>query len=157
MYFDAHNIAPRFEFGFGLSYKFTATYSGLKITTAGTNAYTITVSVKNSGTLAGTEISQLYLGYPASAGEPPKVLRGFQAVPLTAGQTLSVSFSLVAKDIRCVSQLQAFWLLLRMGTDVWNCWYSVWSSVSGSFVRPSGTFTVYVGSSSRNIALTGTF
>lgn len=104
MYFDAHSIAPRFEFGFGLSYQFTATYSGLTITSAGTNAYTVTVSVKNAGTLAGTEISQLYLGYPASAGEPPKVLRGFEAVPLTAGQTSSVSFSLVAKDLRCVTE-----------------------------------------------------
>lgn len=102
MYFDEHSIAPRFEFGFGLSYQFTATYSGLTIASDGTNAYTVTVSVKNTGTLAGTEISQLYLGYPASAGEPPKVLRGFEAVPLSAGQTSSVSFPLVAKDIRCV-------------------------------------------------------
>lgn len=108
MYFDAHSIAPRFEFGFGLSYKFTATYSGLTIASAGTNAYTVTVSIKNTGTLAGTEISQLYLGYPASAGEPPKVLRGFETVPLTAGQTSSVSFPLVAKDIRCVPFLQVF-------------------------------------------------
>jgi len=133
MYFDQHDIAPRFEFGFGLSYQFTAVYSGLSITTTGTNAYVVTVYVKNTGSRTGTEIAQLYLGFPSGAGEPPKLLRGFEAVPLDPGQTQAVSFPLVAKDI------------------------SIWDSVQGAMVRPSGKFIVYVGSSSRNIALTGTF
>ena len=102
MYFDQHGIAPRFEFGFGLSYQFTPSYSGLSITATGTNAYVVSVSVKNTGSRAGTEIAQLYLGYPDGAGEPPKVLRGFEAVPLDPDQTRSISFPLVAKDIRSV-------------------------------------------------------
>lgn len=102
MYFDQHDIAPRFEFGFGLSYQFTAVYSGLSITTTGTNDYVVTVYVKNTGSRTGTEIAQLYLGFPSGAGEPPKLLRGFEAVPLDPGQTQAVSFPLVAKDIRFV-------------------------------------------------------
>lgn len=108
MYFDAHSITPRFEFGFGLSYQFTTSYSNLNIASAGTNTYTVTASVQNTGSRAGTEIAQLYLGYPASAGEPPRVLRGFEAVPLAAGATQTVSFSLAAKDIRYASLIQAF-------------------------------------------------
>ncbi|KAF8290885.1 glycoside hydrolase [Clavulina sp. PMI_390] len=133
MYFDQYNVTPRFEFGYGLSYNFQASYSNLKIVSAGTNAYTVTATVKNTGSRAGTEISQLYLGFPSGSGEPPKVLRGFEGVALSAGGSSTVSFSLGPKDI------------------------STWNSVSGALVRPSGTFTVYVGSSSRNIALTGTF
>jgi beta-glucosidase len=170
MYFDQHSITPRFEFGFGLSYQFTAFYSGLSITSTGTNAYVVTVSVENTGSQAGTEIAQLYLGYPSGAGEPPKVLRGFDAVALNPGQTQSVSFSLVAKDIRFVrpsmppfiypSTLEHVRILIRFRPFVippWKKTCSVWDSVTGSMVRPKGTFTVYVGSSSRNIALTGTF
>ena len=152
MYFDQHGIAPRFEFGFGLSYQFTPSYSGLSITATGTNAYVVSVSVKNTGSRAGTEIAQLYLAYPGGAGEPPKVLRGFEAVPLDPDQTRSISFPLVAKDIRSVEPCS-----LRRRLSQRFCYISVWDSVTGSMVRPSGAFTVYVGSSSRNIALTGTF
>lgn len=100
MYFDQHSITPRFEFGFGLSYRFAASYSGLSITSTDTTAYVVTVAVGNIGSRAGTEIAQLYLGYPSGAGEPPKVLRGFEAVVLDPGQTRSVSFPLTAKDMR---------------------------------------------------------
>ena len=48
-------------------------YSGLSVSQ--TN---VTFTVKNTGTVAGAEIPQLYLGFPVSAGEPPKVLRGFE-------------------------------------------------------------------------------
>lgn len=150
-YFDQHNIAPRFEFGFGLSYSFTASYSSLSIVSTGTNAYTVTVSVKNTGSRAGTEIAQLYVGYPSGAGEPPKVLRGFEAIPLAAGQTQTASFPLAVKDIRYSAWANG------IGPLRIDMCRSVWDSPSGAFVRPSGTFTIYVGSSSRNIALSTTF
>ncbi|KAF8310466.1 glycoside hydrolase [Clavulina sp. PMI_390] len=133
-YFDANSIQPRFEFGFGLSYDFRTSYSNLQVVPGqGANSYTITVQVTNLGGRTGTEIAQLYLGFPSGSGEPPKLLRGFEAVALDVGQTSTVSFLLETKDI------------------------SVWDSVLGAMVRPSGTFTVYIGSSSRNIAMITTF
>lgn len=99
-YMDAQSITPRFEFGFGLSYT-TFAYSSLSITgSAGT--YTISFQVKNSGAVAGTEKPQLYLAYPAAAGEPKKVLRGFEEVPLAVGATQAVSLTLDKRAMRQV-------------------------------------------------------
>ncbi|KAF8181130.1 glycoside hydrolase family 3 protein [Mycena galopus ATCC 62051] len=130
-YMDQENIAPRYEYGFGLSYT-TFTYSGLSITTSGTSTI-ISFTVHNTGDVAGTEKPQLYLGYPPAAGEPPKVLRGFDEVPLAVGASAVVTMTLAARDV------------------------SVWDTPSQSWVRPAGTFLVYVGASSRDIRLNGSF
>jgi hypothetical protein len=79
--FDAKNIAPRFEFGFGLSYT-TFAYSHLTIKSTNfqrrnkissspggasslyEDVYTISFAVKNSGSCPGNEVSQLYLVRP---------------------------------------------------------------------------------------------
>ncbi|KAJ6568119.1 glycoside hydrolase family 3 protein [Mycena sp. CBHHK59/15] len=130
-YMDAHSIAPRFEYGFGLSYT-TFGYSDLSITSSGTSKI-VSFTVTNTGAVAGTEIPQLYLGYPAAAGEPPKVLRGFDDVPLAAGASQQVAMTVIQREM------------------------SIWDTVSQTWVRPSGVFSVYVGASSRDIRLTGSF
>ncbi|KAF8162824.1 glycoside hydrolase family 3 protein [Crassisporium funariophilum] len=129
-YMDAQNITPRFEFGFGLSYT-TFAYSGLSVTSSTDSAYTISFTVNNSGGLAGTEKPQLYLGYPSAAGEPKKVLRGFEEVVLGAGESKPITMNLSRRDM------------------------SVWDTPSQSYVRPSGTFTVFVGASIKDVRLTG--
>ena len=116
MYFDAKSISPRYEFGYGLSYSFATVYSGLAISSSSAG-HTITVAVHNAGTRAGTEIVQLYIGFPSGAGEPPKLLRGFEAVALTPGQQSTVRFPLVAKDIRCVGGLRLDFFQF----SVWTC------------------------------------
>lgn len=89
--FDFKAITPRYEFGSGLSYT-TFTYSDLSIHPASkANSrsvlkssvsalfrpeYSVDFTVTNTGEVAGNEVSQLYLGFPESAGEPPQVLRG---------------------------------------------------------------------------------
>ncbi|KIY53470.1 glycoside hydrolase family 3 protein [Fistulina hepatica ATCC 64428] len=130
-YMDTQNITPTFEFGFGLSYT-TFNYSDLSISSSGSSQI-ITFTVTNSGDVDGTEIPQLYLGYPDGAGEPPKVLRGFDEVILSAGASSTVTMSLSQRD------------------------YSIWDTVSQSYVVPSGTFDVYVGASIKDIRLTGSF
>lgn len=96
---DEAGVVPRFEFGFGLSYTIF-TYSSLSIELSGTT-YHISFSVANSGSLAGTEIPQLYLGFPSSAGNPEKILRGFDEVPLAVGESKTVTMLLEQRSMRC--------------------------------------------------------
>jgi beta-glucosidase len=95
---DSKHIIPRFEFGFGLSYT-TFAYSSLSIIASGTSRV-VTFTVANTGAFAGTEIPQLYIAYPAGAGEPQKVLRGFEEVPLEVGAKTGVSMTLNQRDLR---------------------------------------------------------
>jgi len=129
-YMDAKNMTPRFEFGFGLSYT-TFSYSGLSVTTSANTSAIATVSftITNTGSADGTEIPQLYLSYPDSAGEPKKVLRGFEEVPITAGQSAPVSISLSQRD------------------------FSTWDVNAQGWVRPPGNFRVMIGASSLDIRL----
>lgn len=94
----AKNITPRFEFGFGLSYT-TFQYSSLSITDSGSSKV-VSFEIMNTGTLKGTEKPQLYLGYPVGAGEPPKVLRGFDEVDLDVGASSTVRLTLSPRDLR---------------------------------------------------------
>ncbi|KAF7342570.1 Glycoside hydrolase family 3 protein [Mycena sanguinolenta] len=93
----------------------------------------VSFRIQNTGTLAGNEVPQLYLNFPPTYGEPPKVLRGFSRVRLERGEGKSVTISLRRKDV------------------------SVWDVVSQQWIIAKGTFRVMVGSSSRNIHLEGTF
>ena len=146
---DALNGVPRFEFGFGLSYT-TFGYSGLSISSSG-DVYYVSFSVKNLGSLAGTEKPQLYMGYPASAGEPKKVLRNFEEVPLGVGESRTVTMLV---DRRSMRYAFVYLLLLLLLLKIF--YFSIWDTPSQSYTRPSGTFTVYIGASIRDIRLTGT-
>ncbi|KAF7936911.1 hypothetical protein EAE99_002260 [Botrytis elliptica] len=149
-HFDQSSIVPRYEFGFGLSYT-SFSYANLVLSSISTapgssallpggkaNLYdaiaTVSVSVTNNGTVSGAEVAQLYIGFPSSVpNTPPKQLRGFKKINLAAGVANSVTFSLRRKDL------------------------SYWDTTTQSWILPAGTFNVYVGSSSRDIRLTGTF
>ncbi|KAG8716596.1 hypothetical protein FRC08_009182, partial [Ceratobasidium sp. 394] len=131
-YMASVGIKPLYDFGYGLTYGGKFDYSDLGITSSSTG-YTVTFKVTNSGTLKATEIPQLYIGFPASAGEPPKNLRGFEEVRLAVGASSTVSMMLSIREI------------------------SVWDTPSKSWKRPSGTFTVYVGASHGDIRLQGSF
>ena len=96
-YMDAKNIAPRFEFGYGLSYT-TFSYASLSLVPSGTSQI-VSFTVTNTGAVAGTEIAQLYLSYPAAAGEPKRVLRGFEEVPLEVGVSATVTITLSAREM----------------------------------------------------------
>jgi beta-glucosidase len=55
--------------------------------------------VTNTGSRAGSEVAQLYLGDPATASEPPRQLRGFDRVQLAPGQTREITLPLTARDL----------------------------------------------------------
>ena len=65
-----------FPFGYGLSYTSFA-YSWLRRPHALGDGANMSIEVVNTGSTPGAEVAQLYLRFPASAGEPEKVLRGF--------------------------------------------------------------------------------
>jgi hypothetical protein len=81
----------------------------------------------------GHEVPQLYISFPDGAGEPPRVLRGFERVFIAAGASVTVDLTLRTKDI------------------------SVWDVVQQKWVVPKGTFTVSIGSSSRRLHLSAEF
>ncbi|KAG8870801.1 hypothetical protein FRB97_009365 [Tulasnella sp. 331] len=149
-WFDAKGIAPRYEFGFGLSYT-TFQYSKLQIPVStlsiGGSApagiapslsswlhddwFSVSFQVKNTGLKAGTEIPQLYLVAPTSAQSPPNQLRGFSNINLQPGESGSVSLALSRYS------------------------FATWSVTAQKWVIPTGTYGIWVGSSSRNSKLAG--
>ena len=118
---------PLFCFGHGLSYT-TFAYGNIKA-----SASAVSFDLTNTGNIAGAEVAQLYLGFPAAAGEPPQQLKGFEKVALKAGETKTVTFALAARDLSVYSEAAAGWQLV------------------------SGKFTARVGASSRDIRLNATF
>lgn len=125
-WYDSHDVAPKYPFGHGLSYA-SFEYSGMKV-----DGLSVSFAVKNTGTVAGAEIPQLYLGFPSAAGEPPQLLRGFEKVMLAPGEARTVTFPLDSGSL------------------------SVWDASVHGWVPVQGTFRVNVGASSRDIRLTGT-
>ena len=106
-YMDSMNIAPRFEFGFGLSYT-TFSYASLSLIPSGTSQL-VSFTVTNTGVVAGSEIVQLYLSYPSAAGEPKRVLKGFEEVPLEVGVIATVTITLSPKRNEARVEFLSFW------------------------------------------------
>jgi beta-glucosidase len=128
---DTAGTKPLFPFGFGLSYT-SFSYSTLSLAPSSTpGAVTASFNVTNTGDRAGAEVAQLYLEFPADAGEPPRLLRGFTRLMLAPGET----------------QVGAIELLPRA--------FSCWSAATHSRYVPSGTYQIAVGASSRDLALHG--
>ena len=98
-WYDANNVTPLFPFGFGLSYT-TFSYGNLQRRRDSSNGQaTVTATVTNTGSRAGTDVAQLYVGDPAPAGEPPHQLKGFQRITLTPGAAGTVTFTVTAHDL----------------------------------------------------------
>jgi beta-glucosidase len=93
-----------YDFGFGLSYtKFS--YSHLKLSTETLNAgdsLTAEADVRNSGSVAGDEVAELYLTAPrdGNGGLSPKLqLEGFQRIHIAPGQIRHVVFKLDPRQL----------------------------------------------------------
>lgn len=87
---------PLYQFGFGLSYtSFSIGEAKLsKASVAAGKGVDITVPVTNTGSMAGTEVLQVYVKSLDNPDAPIKALKGFQRVELNAGQTKKVKISL---------------------------------------------------------------
>ena len=98
-WYQAQNIAPLFPFGFGLSYT-TFGFSNLQVGALDAHGKaTVTATVTNTGARAGSEVAQLYVGDPATTGEPPLQLKGFNRITLQPGASTTVGFPVTLHDL----------------------------------------------------------
>lgn len=109
---DTKKIPALFPFGHGLSYT-TFTY-GKPVASAKTMAadgtLTVTVAVKNTGSIAGKEIVQLYVGDDkCSVLRPVKELKHFAKVALAPGEEKNVTFTLTPDDLKFYDEASAAW------------------------------------------------
>ncbi|MGD9959240.1 beta-glucosidase BglX [Nocardioides sp.] len=100
-YRDLRSCDPLYSFGFGLSYT-TFSVSGLSLDRASVSPsgkVRATVTVTNTGDVAGDEVVQLYLHDPVSSiSQPVRRLRGFERVTLKPGESRRVTFTLDRSD-----------------------------------------------------------
>jgi len=135
----------RFPFGHGMSYT-TFAYKSASVFTSAADIATecpdqdpdkglakicITASVQNAGNRNGTEIAQLYMGYPEDLYEPPKVLRGFHRLEdIEPGAAQVARFPIYERDLQT-------YLVKDSGE---RCWAEI---------HP-GTYKFYIGKSSED-------
>lgn len=125
-YFEKNQIPVSFPFGFGLSYT-TFAYRDLQVADKG-----ISLKVKNTGTVDGNEIVQMYVALPESkVSRPEKELKGFVKLHLKAGEEKEVRIPFDDKTFRFFNER------------------------SGSWEQEEGTYQILAGSSSQDIRLTG--
>ncbi|EHL00494.1 putative beta-glucosidase G [Glarea lozoyensis 74030] len=151
-HFDAKNITPLYEFGFGLSYTTFDITGPLEINKVGsinssfpdptrkivpggnpdlyTTLFEAKVNVTNTGNLTGATVVQSYLslqGTDVPAGTPVRVLRGFEKLALNPGGWAVINFPLTRRDV-------SYWNVERQDWQI-----------------PRGQATVSVGFSSRDL------
>ena len=134
-YFDQRNIEPLFPFGHGLSYT-NFEYSNLQVPKQVENGseVEISVTIKNTGKVAGKEVVQVYVADPiSSVPRPPKELKRYAKVELTPGEQKTLKFQLDQRSL------------------------SFYDPVKKGWIAEKGRFDILVGSSSKDIRLRANF
>jgi len=134
-YYNTFKVPVSYEFGYGLSYT-DFEISALKLSSAKfTKSITATVTVKNTGAVAGKEVVQLYLSAPATRiDKPESELKGFAKTRLLQpGESQTLTFTLDSRSL------------------------ASFDTKSSSWMADAGKYTVKVGSSSKNICQTAAF
>ena len=111
-YFDSFEVPVSYPFGFGLSYT-TFEYSDAKIADKD-NAYEISVTVKNTGSLEGKEVVELYISAPdnKAANKPAKELKAFAKTKvLKAGESEKVTLTVNAADLASFDEATSAWVV----------------------------------------------
>ncbi len=131
-YYEKKEMKTLFPFGYGLSYT-TFEYTGISVSKEkimDNEALTVGVKVKNTGSVKGKEIVQLYVkDIVSTVARPEKELKAFAKIELEPGEEKEVIMTL---DFRSFAYFD---------TELAD-WYV-----------ETGDFKILVGPSSRNIAL----
>jgi beta-glucosidase len=129
-WYDANNISPLFPFGYGLTYtRFAFDHLAVTPASASGDPVTVSVNVTNTGSRAGSDVVQAYVGDPPAVNEPPRQLKGISKVALAPGETKRVTMQLDARSL------------------------SHWDSARGQWVASPGDYKIWVGDSSRDLPL----
>lgn len=94
---------PLYPFGYGLSYTtFEYQSMNLKAATLGMNdTLSVSVTIRNSGAVAGDEVVQLYVMQPEKlAGQPIQTLKAFRRVSVPAGQSQTLVLKIPVASLR---------------------------------------------------------
>ncbi len=128
---DREKIAPLFPFGHGLSYtKFEYDMDKAEVIKHSDGAgWSVSVPVKNTGTLAGREVAQIYAAYPDAKEERPvKELKGFAKTRLLSpGESETLTVSITPRDL------------------------AYWDVFTSRFRLAAGTYELLLGSSASDI------
>ena len=127
-YLDSPN-EPVYPFGFGLSYT-SFDYSDIRLSKTqmkGNEKLTASITLTNSGKLAGEEVVQLYIQDPeATISRPVKELKNFKKVLLQPGEKMEISIDITTND------------LMFYNSDLKYDW-------------EPGDFYIYIGTNSRDV------
>ncbi|WP_410053444.1 glycoside hydrolase family 3 C-terminal domain-containing protein [Carboxylicivirga litoralis] len=131
-YYDEKQIEPLFPFGHGLSYT-SFEYYDLKVSSKTINdkdILKVSLKVKNTGSVAGKEIVQLYVNDTESTLQrPEKELKYFAKVDLQPGEAKELTFELSGRD------------------------FSYYDAKRDRWIAESGDFKLLIAASSRDIRL----
>ncbi len=126
---DEQHIQPLFPFGDGLSYS-SFEYSALKLQPSH-DGVDVSFRLKNAGKYSGDEVAQVYLGAPSSVPRDAqfavKSLAGFDRVSVPAGQTRVATIHIPVRQ------------------------FQYWSATDNAWRLPSGSRTLFLAASSRDI------
>lgn len=132
-HFDTKGAVVAYPFGFGLSYT-TFSFNNLKIKQIKNESVELQVTVKNTGSVSGKEVAQVYLRAPKGTLEKPmQELKGFaKSRELKPGESQTLTISIPIRLLASFDEAGSRWWL------------------------EAGDYTFAVGNSSRNIALSTT-
>ena len=127
-YFDTFNREVAYPFGFGLSYT-TFEMSKPAVKAKGNSAVEVSVTVKNTGAVAGKEVAQVYVTAPKGRLEKPaQELKAFAKTrELQPGESQTLTMTIPVRDLASFDEAGSQWL------------------------TEAGTYTFRIGFSSRDI------
>ena len=134
-WYDSQGIQPLFPFGYGLSYT-TFEYSHLQVTPERVQSdkeIRVNFRVTNTGSVAGTEVAQVYLTLPADANEPPQRLVGWERVTLQPGEHKNITVTINPNSS-------------AHPLSFWDTGAKAWTTLAGDY-------GIKVGSSSRDLPM----
>lgn len=142
-YFDASGRPVAYPFGYGLSYT-DFSYGTPKVVRRGDKT-TVTVTVTNTGSVAGREVVQLYISAPQDGKlrKAPAELKGFAKTrTLAPGESETVSITVTDADLASFDEERSAWVTdkgeytARLGRHVGSYIASVPFTVKKEIVRP---------------------
>jgi beta-glucosidase len=118
-WYQKENQEALFPFGHGLSYT-SFDYTGLAITSQGPEL-TASFTLTNTGSRAGEEVAQLYIGPSPDLTAPQAVasLAGYEKVRLLPGESCQVHITLDNRQLRCWDAAAHAWVLGTGARTVW--------------------------------------